>query len=103
MSIKHLQFDDSATILYSSITGAYQNLLTLSDDSDLLFLYNTTNSALIFKIPSGTTTKEIRVPPGATLSIDARSNSKRLAKGIIQVKHAGVATTSGEVTAIAAR
>lgn len=33
MSIKHISFDDSATVAYSALTGTYANLLTLADDA----------------------------------------------------------------------
>ncbi len=108
MAIKHLQFDDSATIEFSSLTGTYQNLLSMSDDADVVFIYNTTNQAVLLKMPSGIVNKvlvykDIRLPATATIAIDCRTNSKRIAKAIIQVKHAGSAPTSGEVTITVAR
>jgi len=102
--IKHLTFDDSASLAGSSITASYQTLIAMSDDADFLFLYNTTNVALLFTIPSGANaTKEIRLPTGASLAIDCRTNSKRIAKGTIQVKHVGTAPSTGEVCITVAR
>lgn len=104
MSIKHLQFEDSATIAGSSLTNSYQPLLELSDDCDIVFLFNTTDGPILLRVPSGAAaTKEIRLPMGSTMSIDARGNSKRLAKGTISVKYAAGATSSGEVTITVAR
>lgn len=104
MAIKHLTFDNSATIDFASITAAYTTLLALSDDCDLLFVYNTTNAAILLSIPSGAnTSKDIRFPASTSMAIDCRTNSKRLAKGNIQVKYAAGAPTSGEVTVTAAR
>ncbi|OQB10451.1 MAG: hypothetical protein BWY21_00372 [Parcubacteria group bacterium ADurb.Bin216] len=103
MSIKHLQFDNSATIAFGSITNTYQNLLALSDDTDILFIANTTNAPMLFSIPSGYNSyKDIRMPASTSMSIDCRSNSKRIAKGTIQIKYVS-APTSGEVTITAAR
>jgi len=104
MAIKHLTFDDSATIAFGSITAAYADLLALSDDCDLLFVYNTTNAPILLRIPSGANaSKDIRFPASTSMAIDCRTNSKRLAKGIIQVKYAVGAPASGEVTVTAAR
>lgn len=53
MSIKHLRFDDSAFVLFGSITASYVNLLALSDDIDILFVVNSTDAAVYLSIPSG--------------------------------------------------
>ena len=99
MSIKHATFDDSATVAAASITASFVNLLALSDDIDVLFAYNTTDAAVVLNVPSGSAlSKSIRLPAQSTISIDCRSNSKRIAKGTIQVKYASGAPTSGEVT-----
>lgn len=101
MSIKHATFDDSATIAAASITASFANLLSLTDDVDVLFAYNTTDAAISLNIPSGPTTgtrKSIRLPAQSTICIDCRSNSKRIAKGTVQVKYSDSAPTSGEVT-----
>ena len=103
MSIKHLTFDDSAFVLYSALTGSYQNLLTLSDDCDILFVMNTCDTAVYLNIPSGAAVrKQIRFPAGSSIALDCRTNSKRIAKGVIQVKYDSAPTT-GEVTVTAAR
>jgi hypothetical protein len=99
MSIKHATFDDSATVAAASITASFVDLLSLSDDIDVLFAYNTTDAAITLSIPNGRSgTKSIRLPAQSTISIDCRSNSKRIAKGTIQVKYSASAPTSGEVT-----
>jgi hypothetical protein len=104
MAIKHLQFDNSATIAFGSITASYATLLSLSDDADMLFVFNTTNAAILLSIPSGAgASKDIRFPASSSMAIDCRTNSKRIAKGIIQIKYASGAPTSGEVTVTACR
>ena len=108
MSIKHLQFDNSGTLEFGALTGSYQNLLALTDDVDVMFIYNATNAAMMFRVPSGVVAnvlqyKEIRLPATSTISIDCRTNSKRIAKGTVQVKYASGAPTSGEVVVTVAR
>jgi hypothetical protein len=104
MSIKHLTFDDSATIAFGAITNSYANLLALSDDADLLFIFNTTDVPISLSIPSGyNASKNIRFPAAASMAIDCRTNSKRIAKGTIQVKYISAAPTLGEVTITAVR
>jgi hypothetical protein len=98
MTIKHLEFQDSGTIAYGSITNAYQTVLTLPQDADVVFFYNTTDAPMLFSVPGGSkVTNIVRLPAGTTMTIDCRTNSKRLAAGDIQVKYAS-APTSGEVT-----
>ena len=103
MSIKHVTFDDSGTIAFGSLAANYQTVLSLSDDSDLVYLFNTTDVPVTMRVPSGTSTKEIRLPISATITLDCRSNSKRIAKGLIEVKCPASLPTSGEVTVIALR
>lgn len=104
MTIKHLQFDDSGSVAYGALTTSYQTVLSMTDDADFLFIYNTTDSLLYVKIPSGSaTTKELIFPGGSTIAIDCRTNSKRIAKGNIQVKYSGTAPTSGVVIVTVAR
>lgn len=103
MSIKHLQFDDSAFIAFGFITGTYANLLVMGGDSDLLLVFNTTDAAIFLSIPSGAgVSKNIRFPAKTSVAIDCRTNSKRLAAGTIQVKY-DTAPTLGEVTVTACR
>lgn len=105
MSIKHISFDDSASVAFGSITASYTNLLTMSDDADIILVFNTCNTAIQLSIPAGFTntrpptlqSKNIRFPAGSSVAIDGRSNSKRIAKGIIQVRYV-TAPASGEVT-----
>lgn len=108
MSIKHVEFDASATVAFGSITASYVNLLALGSDSDILWIFNSTNVAILVSLPSGLASgvlvyKDIRLPALATMCIDCRSNSKRIAKGTIQVKYASGAPTLGEVTITAGR
>lgn len=108
MSIRHLRFDDSATIGFAALTGTYADFLALSDDCDILFIFNTTNAPVLLSIPSGLVAsavvyKDIRFPASSSMAIDCRTNSKRIAKGTIQVKYASGAPTSGEVTVTAVR
>lgn len=103
MSIKHISFDPYGYVAGTSITGSYQTVLSLSDDSDFLFIFNTCDTALIMRVPSYTSTAEIRLPAGANFSLDCRTNSKRLAKGNIEIKYAGAAPTTGEFCVTVAR
>ena len=103
MSIKHLTFDASVSIAFGSITNTYADLLALTDDIDLLFLFNTTDVAILLNIPNGANSrKDFRMPAGSSVAIDCRTNSKRIAKGTIQVKYVS-APTSGEVTVTGCR
>jgi hypothetical protein len=107
--IKHVDFDDYGFLTGTSVTGSYQTLLTLTDDVDVLFVFNTCDKSLLLQVPSkalkatSTTTKEIRLPVNASFVIDCRTNDKRIAKGIIKVKHAGVVPTTGEISITACR
>jgi hypothetical protein len=104
LSIKHQTFDDSATVLFGSVTAGFVDLLALSDDVDMLFIFNTTDAAVTLNMPSGAgVRKALRFPAGSSMAIDCRTNSKRIAKGTIQIKYSVGAPTSGEVTIIAAR
>jgi hypothetical protein len=103
MSLKHLTFDPSGTVLFGDMTGAYQTALGLTDDLDILFVFNTTDQPLWLRLPSGRATQELRVPNNSSFVIDCRTNSKRIAKGLIEVKHTGVVPTLGEFTVYAAR
>jgi len=103
LSIKHLTFDDSASIAAASITNTYATLLTMSDDADFIFVYNTTDAAIELSIPNGAgSSKNIRYPAGSSMAIDCRTNSKRIAKGLIRVRYV-TAPASGEVTVTVAR
>lgn len=107
MSIRHLRFDNSASVAFGSLTNSYVDLLALSDDVDILIIYNTTNAAVLLSIPSGIVSnavvyKDIRMPASSSMAIDCRTNAKRICKGTIQVKYVS-APTSGEVTVTAVR
>lgn len=110
MSIRHQRFDDSATILFGALTSNYQNLLALSDDVEIIFIFNTMNVPILLSMPSGyagtppsVVYKNIRLPATSSMAIDCRTNSKRIATGTIQVKFANTAPNSGEVTITVAR
>jgi hypothetical protein len=98
MAIKHVEFDDFGFLLGTSLTGSYQTLLSLSDDADVLAIFNTCDNPITLQVPSKLSTKEIRLPARASTVFDFRTNSKRMAKGIIKVKHSGVAPTTGEIS-----
>ena len=103
MSLKHLTLDNSASVAFGSITNSYVDLLSLSDDADVLFVWNTTDASIVLNLPSGSgARKDFRVPAGGSCAIDCRTNSKRIAKGTIQVKYA-TAPTLGEVVVTAVR
>lgn len=107
--IKHISLDDYGYLTGTAITGTYQDLIALTDDADFILVFNSCDKALILKVPSkaerstSVSTKEIRVPSGLSFTIDCRANQKRFPKGTIQVKHAGAAPTTGEVTVTAGR
>lgn len=112
MSIKHVGFDNSATVAGTALTTSYVDLLALSDDADVLFVFNTSNVAIELSIPGGynRVTKvmsynNIRFPAFSSVAIDCRTNSKRIAKGTIQVRRVAgsSAATTGEVTITAVR
>lgn len=76
----------------------------MSDDADVLFVFNTSDAPILLSIPSGSgASKNIRFPAGSSIALDCRTNSKRLAKGTIQIKYASGAPTSGEVTVTVVR
>ena len=103
MSIKHLEFDDYGYIAGTSITNAFQTVLTLSDDADFLFIFNTCDQALVVRLPSARSTALVRLPAGANWNLDCRTNSKRLAKGLIEIKYADSVPTTGEISVTVAR
>jgi hypothetical protein len=75
----------------------------MSDDADFIFVYNTTDAAILLSIPNGAgSSKNIRYPASSSMAIDCRTNSKRIAKGLIQVRYVSAPTT-GEVTVTVAR
>lgn len=103
MTIKHLTFDNSGTIEFGALTADYQTIVAMSDDADFLFVYNTTDVAVMLSIPNGANaTRDIRYPAKSSMAIDCRTNSKRIAKGSIQVKYVTIPTL-GEVTVTVAR
>lgn len=103
MSIKHLTFDNSGSVEAASITASFVSLLSLTDDVDILFVFNTCDAAVELSIPSGAgAVRSLRFPAGSSMAIDCRTNSKRIAKGTIQVKYV-TAPTVGEVTVTVAR
>ncbi len=103
MTIKHVTFDDYGTIAATALTTSYQNLITLTDDIDVFTIYNATDVAILVQVPSFTSTKQLRFPPGASQTYDFRINEKRMAKGLIRVRGAVGAGTTGEVTINVAR
>lgn len=109
MSIKHINFDDYGYKAFGSVTASYTTLLSLSDDADVLFIFNTLNQPILLQLPSklerasSVGTKEVRLPASVSFSIDCRTNSKRVAKGDIKIKYASAAPTSGEITITAVR
>lgn len=104
MAIKHITFDDSASMSYTVLSGAYQTLITMTDDADVLFIWNSTDAAIALSVPNGAgSTKDLKMPKQSTMTIDCRSNSKRLAKGVIRVRATGALASTGEVIATVAR
>lgn len=103
MSIRHVEFDAYGYLDGASITASYQTLVAMSDDADVLFVFNNCDTSLILQIPSKLTTAEMRLPPKASFVLDGRTNSKRIAKGLIRVKYASNVPTAGEITVTVAR
>lgn len=103
MTVRHLGFDDYGSIDGTSLTTSYQDLITLTDDIDILFVFNSTTVSIILTIPSYLppktySTKQFRIPANGSVAIDCRTNSKKISKGTIQVKSVTGAAASGEVT-----
>jgi hypothetical protein len=104
MSIKHITFDDYGYLEAGYLTNSFQGVLSLSDDADFLFVFNTCDAPLILRVPNGSaSTKEVRLPSRCSFCIDCRTNDKRLAKGLIEVRYASVAPTTGEISVTVAR
>lgn len=107
--IKHVAFDDYGFKAFGSVTSSYTTLLTLTDDADVLMVFNTLDQPVLLEVPSksekstASTTKEIRLPANASFSIDCRTNQKRIPKGTIRIKYASGAPTSGEINITALR
>lgn len=93
MSIKHAEFQPYGKINGTSITGTYQTVLTLSGDADIFFIFNSCDKELIVSVPG--TPDAFYLPPTRSLTFDARTNKKRIKAGTFEVKHAGVAPTTG--------
>lgn len=110
MSNKHLELDNFGRLAGTSLTTGYQDLITLTDDVEILFFYNSSDVSVTLSIPclirrSPTPlfgTKEWRIPANGSFAIDGRANSKSIPKGVIQVKATGAGTT-GEVVINVAR
>lgn len=98
MATKHVEFDDYGTIQGTALTGSYQTVLSMTDDADVLAIFNTCDNPIILQVPNKLTTKEIRLAARASTVFDFRTNQKRLAKGLIRAKHAGAAPTTGELS-----
>ena len=101
MSIKHVQFDTTASLAFGSITGSAQTVTTFSQDCDEVFMINSTDAMLIVSLPqlvSNVVTYRdfIRLPEQTGMIYDGRTNNKRLCKGDVKVRYASGAPTSGE-------
>ena len=108
--IKHILFDPYGYLDGASITTSFQNLLSLSDDADVLLVFNTLDQPVILNLPSKSEKAtaisyvQMRLPKGANLALDARTNNKRFCKGIIQIKAVSTIPTTGtEITITALR
>jgi len=98
VSIKHLQLDDTETLLADAVTSSFQTVLSMSDDADLIFINNGTDVSVLVRIPSGySATKILRITGLTSMTIDCRSNSKRIAKGLIEVSAASNLPSYGEI------
>lgn len=98
MSIKHIEFNNYGYLAGTSITSSYQTLVTMTDDADMMFVFNSCDTSLVLEVPSKFTTAEIRLPAKNSFVLDGRTNSKRIAKGLIRVKYASSVPTSGEIS-----
>ena len=103
VAIKHVEFDDYGYLDGTSVASTYATILTLTDDVDVLFIFNTCDQSLILSIPSKLSTKEMRLPAKCSFVLDCRANSKRIAKGLVRVKYASAVPTSGEISVTAVR
>ena len=104
MSLKHARFQEIGYLSFTSITAAYQTLLSLSDDIAELFIINSTDALILIKLPNiidnaVTTTECIRMPAKSSWSFSGRTNHKHVCKGNIEVAYSGSAPTVGEISA----
>lgn len=107
MALRHATFEFGAILPGTSITGSYQTIFTATQDLDFLSIGSTCDVNLLLRVPSVllsgvVTTAELPILARQAFIIDLRSFGKRLAAGAIEVKHAGVAPTSGSFTAFGA-
>lgn len=84
----------------TSVTGTYQDLLALSDDADVIIVMNGCNAPLFLSLPNRGSTTNVYIPALASFALDGRTNANRIAKGTIQIKHAGSAPTSGDLSVL---
>lgn len=109
MSIKHVSFDDYGLLDFSGIKAAFQDLLTMSDDADVLFIFNTLDTDVVLQVPSKSErlgvigSKEIYLPANQGFVLDCRSNAKRIPRGVLRVKYSSVGPTVGVISATVVR
>lgn len=93
----------------ASITGTYATLLTIArgtgflaaESATILFFFNTLDADIVISFDGGVTDWGY-IPANANWTIDLTAG-EMLYTGVIQVKHAGVAPTTGAISASAVR
>lgn len=109
MSIKHVSFDDYGLLDFNGVKSTFQDVLTMSDDADVLFIFNTLDADVVLQVPSKSErlrvigSKEIYLPANQGFVLDCRSNAKRVPRGIIRVKWFSAAPTVGVISATVVR
>lgn len=89
-------------IAAASLTGAYQNLLTMGGQGRVLHLYNSTDQPVLFSLDAGTT-GSIELDAGESYAVDYVANALIATSSTIQAKYVSVAPSVGSVRAIIAR
>lgn len=102
MSIKHAEFTAAGSIDNGSITNAYQTILTTTGDSEIVFVFNSTDSTMLFNFPGGGSSDNFVVPSNHSFSIDARTNNMKVKAGEFKVKYL-TAPSNGIVSISTAR
>lgn len=74
----------------ASLTGSYQTVYTASDDVIILLVTNTCDEDIYVSLDGGTTDHYKLSSSNTGFVIDYTSNSLRLPKPTVSVKHAGV-------------
>lgn len=96
MALKHVQFQAAGSKSFSDITSSFATLLSMTDDADVVYVFNTLDAEVALSFNAGATSHFV-LPAGMGFTFDARTNSKRIAKTDVSVKYTDSAPTSGKI------